>query len=107
MQENTILKIAIITSIIGLFSLYVFTEEVDLESKLVYDLDENIIIEGVVKSVTVGNNSVSLVVEKKDSVKIILFDRPYYTISKGDILEIKGKVSGDLELIGEEIRKIK
>ncbi len=109
MQEKSLLKLSLIIAIIGLFLLFIFTKEVKLDSKISYDVDDFVEFKGNVKSINEFNNSVTLFVEKSDTIKVILFDKPYYSIKENDFLEIRGKIANNekMELIAEDIRKIK
>jgi hypothetical protein len=105
MQEKHLLKISLIVVVIGLFALFLFTKEANLESKIVYEDDDLVYLKGSVKSVRETNNSFSFMIERNDLIEVVLFEKPYYSIDVGDRLEMKGTVSGD-SLFAEEIRRV-
>ncbi len=112
MQEQTLLKIAVITSLIGLFLLFLYTE--DLSASNTVDSIENIpaqedvTITGTVERIHSTNNTqfIEITGQKTITTDVIVFtDEPLF-IRAGDIVTISGMVEeykGSKEIIASKV----
>lgn len=113
MKEKTLLKIASVCSILGLFSLYLLSDTLDLSESTIQDLDEKIgddaIVTGIVKSVREYNETTFVKIAKEETITVVLFER-VPGIQIGDVVQVRGTVElykGKTELLGEEMRIIR
>ncbi len=111
MQEKTILKIAVIVSMLGLGFLFLYSNQLNLAT--IADLDsvgvkESVQLRGKVNSVRVTEKATFLELEGEKVVKtdVILFPKESIFIKEGDYVEVLGTVeeyNGKKELIASRI----
>ena len=116
MKEKTLLRIALICSVIGLILLFFISEnisvsEVDLSKIDERDIGEDVKIIGEVLRVTDIGKVMFLEVgqEKVESVPILLFKDSDISLKKGDYVEIIGEIDdykGEREIIATRVRII-
>lgn len=117
MQEKTILKTALICTIIGIAVLFLFLETVEPNQVMLNKLDQmdgkKALVTGIVVGVSNSGDVTRVKIEKTEMTTVTLFgDVP--VLSEGDYVQIKGTVSkqddgtgsGEAEMMGEEIRVI-
>lgn len=113
MKEKTLLKIALICSLIGLFTLYIISENISIEEKTIdkiNNLEEDIKIKGVVDKVINAENVVIVDVLQPQKISVVLFKNEDINISKGSTIEVIGKVeenNGEIQVIGQRVRLLK
>ena len=109
MNESLLLKIALITAILGLAALALITKITDLkeinigEAKQA-DEEATVKITGVVERVTSKEGFSIINVMKEESIAVVLFDK--INLSKGQRVEIIGKTreyKGQNEIVAEKI----
>jgi DNA/RNA endonuclease YhcR with UshA esterase domain len=111
MQENTLLKSAIITIIIGLTFLFFYSQNINLRSVENFDnafLNEHVKIQGKIESVRITEKATFLKIygSQTDNFDVILFPEKEVKFIEGDNIEITGKVTeynGKKEIIADEI----
>ena len=96
MQDSSLLKIAIITSIIGLgFLVIILTttglQEIDISEAKQLEEDKAIKIIGVVESITTKEGFSIINIRQEEEISVIIFDN--INLSKGQRVEITGKTS--------------
>lgn len=110
MQEKTLLKLSLITSIAGISLLFFISVNADDEAQFqLLDEGDFTVVEGeIVKSGTSGNITF-LEVKPTRTVKAVVFDKDYLELEEGETIELRGtveKYKGEKELIVEEMRRI-
>ncbi len=113
MQEKTLLKIAVVCSLIGIFIVLLIVEKLDAsESNIASitkdDLNEKVKVKGYINSIkeTPG----LLILNVKDdtgNITAILFKEDDINLKKGDLIEIDGVIKeykGKLEIETDSIR---
>jgi len=111
-KEKTLLRIALIASIIGVCVLFFVSDNIEISEKTIDNLDtidmgEIVKVKGIVTKVRGTNETTFLELTQPESVKLIVFDN--ITILEGDFVEIIGKIDeyeGEKEIIVDRIRKI-
>ncbi len=109
MHDSILLRIALIISIIGLILLVIIlktfgVQEINISEAKELEEDENIKIIGVVERVTSKQGFSIIEVSKKETIKIIVFDK--INLSQGESIEIIGRTqnyNGEKEIIAEKI----
>ena len=113
MQESTILKTALICSIIGLTALFLFFKTIEPDTVMIGNLDQmtdmTIMIEGTVLGIS-GTESVTYIMLEKSETTTVIFFGPTPYLETGDYVQAKGTAAenqkGQTEVIGDEIRVI-
>src|SRR3989344_6158724 len=99
-------KISLSCSLVGVFIILLMTEILDLSRIEIKDINEemlerNVKIIGVANSVYEGNDILIMDVEDDTGkIKVVVFEKGEFNLSKGDAVEVKGKVveyEGELE----------
>ena len=111
MKEATILKIAVVITIIGLLFLFFYTENVNLEAVERIDTalpEETVKMSGTVSRLTVKENVVFITLEgqRTETVDVVLFPDHTLYLNEGDHVEIMGTVEeykGKKEVIASSI----
>jgi len=111
MNEKTIFKISIISTIIGLLFLLLYAGEIDLKAvSNIEDIPEEelIKIKGIVTSLRTSDKTIFLEVEGETVQKnqVIAFTDQDIYLKEGDYVEISGMVeeyNGKKEIIANEI----
>lgn len=116
MKEKTLLKIALICSLVGVVALYLISENMEIKQKniekiTIDDVDKNVKVKGIVKNLFENEKVMILDVAQEGEIKIVLFKRKNVSIGigKGDNIEVIGKIDeyeGELEIIGNRVRVI-
>lgn len=116
MKEKTLLKIALICTIVGLIVLYFISsnitiQEVDLSRIDETDIGDDIKLIGRVEKVSDVEKVMFLDVgqQKIESISVILFKDSDIAISEGDYVEIIGEIEeyeGERQVIANKVRLI-
>ena len=112
MNEKTLLKIAIISALTGIFILYLISDNVVLNESSISQIEGEEIgryvkIKGIVDDVYNGEKLSIITVTQPESMKILLFEN--VSVVVGDYIEVIGEIdeyNGEREVIGERIRVI-
>ena len=117
MKEKTLLKIALITSLLGILILYLISDNINLEEKNIEKItidnkDEFVKIKGKVSNVIDTEKVTIIEITQPNEIKVVLFknDNKPTAIEKGQEVEIIGKVDeyeGSLEIIANKARIIR
>ncbi|MFH1053468.1 MAG: hypothetical protein V1740_03560 [Candidatus Woesearchaeota archaeon] len=96
MDDNTLKKIAVITSILGIFLLYIFSSNIEIEEKKIIDLSEQdqgstIKIVGNVVAIEKEEKVSNLFLAQNVTIKAISFDDLDNDIVVGDSLKLIGE----------------
>jgi len=115
MKENTLLKIALICSLIGLITLYFISENIEVKDYKPNLVDENIgddvKLNGVVTKISDRGSVIFIEVGQQSPVTVVLFtEDDNLRLGNGDNVEVIGKVqeyNGKDEIIAQKIRVIR
>ncbi|MDP2908817.1 MAG: OB-fold nucleic acid binding domain-containing protein [Nanoarchaeota archaeon] len=115
MEEKTLLKIALICSIVGIFIVLIFADRLEPPLVKVSDISSSLVekdvrISGEIVSVRSASSATIFDVKEDGSVvKVVAFDNKGVILGKGSLVEVTGKVTeykGSLELEAKSIRLI-
>ena len=114
MKDSTLLRIALITSVIGLTALLITLDSIEIDevavSKLNNELiDETVEFTGVVKTVDQRDKVIKLVVEQVKDVEVVLFTNQESGLEVGDLIKVVGEVeryNDEWEIIADTINHI-
>ena len=113
MKENTLLKIAIICSLVGLIVLYFISTKIEISdykpSLLNKDVGDDVKLTGTITKISQGNGVVFVEVNQENPVNVVLFTDSN-DLKEGNVVEIIGKVqqyNNQNEIIANKIRIIK
>ena len=111
MQERTLLKIAMISSIMGILLLFLISNFNQFETSAILEDETNYLIQGEVKRVTELDKVTFLEISKEDDITVVLFKDYPVDFRKGEFIEVLGKSSknerNEIQIIGKEVRIIK
>ncbi len=113
MQESALLKLSVVSSIIGLVILFSISslteiEYSDINELTLNNLDDTIKVQGLITKVTPKEKITLLEIAQHNKMPIVIFDTNI-TINPGDEVEILGTVeeyNGKIELIADRIEQI-
>ena len=114
MRENTLLKISLICSLLGLVALYFISAKIDIKdykpSVLNKNVGDDVKLEGQVMKITDNGDVIFVELSQQNPVNIVMFTNDNVQLRKGDDIEVIGKVqeyNGKNEIIAQKIRVIK
>ncbi|HLD18440.1 MAG TPA: OB-fold nucleic acid binding domain-containing protein [Candidatus Nanoarchaeia archaeon] len=114
MKENTLLKIALICSLIGLILLYFISIKIEVKDYKPNLVNENIgddvKFEGIVTKISGKGSVVFVEVSQQNHIAVVLFTDDDINLKNGDNVEVIGEVqeyNGKNEIIAQKIRVIK
>ena len=113
MKETTLLKIALICSLVGLIVLYFISSKIEVKEYkpvLSKNIGDDVKLNGIVSKITDRGNVVFIEVIHQNPVTVVLFtDDDNLKLRNGNNIEVIGKVqeyNGKNEIIAEKIRVI-
>ena len=109
MQDSTLLKIALITGLIGVFSLMIIMfsteiQEVNISEAKAMEEDNIIKITGTIERITTKEDFTIINLRKEESITVVMFEK--IDLNKGTKVEIEGKIQdykGEKEIIAEKV----
>ena len=112
MKEKALLRIAIISSLVGVFLLYIISENISLDESAISkieneDIGDDVKVKGVIKDVFNGEKVSIITITQPSEMKIILYDN--VSVNSGDYIEVVGEIdeyNGNKEIIGNKVRVI-
>ncbi|MCH8003092.1 MAG: hypothetical protein IH934_00535 [Nanoarchaeota archaeon] len=117
MQEKTLLKIALILSLLGLLILYLISDNIEIKEKNIEKItldnkDEFVKLRGIVNKVIDTERVTIMEIMQPQEITVVLFKNENKTMSiqKGNEVEIFGKVDeyeGKLEIIADRLRVVR
>ena len=115
MKETTLLKIALVCSLIGLIALYFISTRIDIKDYkpniLSGNIGDDVKLQGFVSKINDKGNVVFVNVNQQNSVDVVLFkSNGNLKLKNGDNVEVIGKVqeyNGKNEIIAQRIRVMK
>ena len=110
MKQTNLLKLALISAILGTSFLYFLSETIPIEEKTITEVKEmdegKVRLNGVVKGIRETDKSIVFTIEKPEEISAIIFNKYVKNLSIGDNIEIIGEISefnGKKQIIIEEI----
>lgn len=114
MKEKTLLRIALISGIIGLVILFIISDNLEIKEKDIdkinkANVEEDVKLIGTISRITNLEKVTFIELEQPATMTIILFKdkNKNITLYKGDKVEIIGEIdeyNGELEVIAQRIR---
>ena len=116
MKEQTLLKIALIASLLGMLILYIISDNIEIKEKRIGKItignkDEFVKLSGIVSKVIDTEKVTIMEVTQPQQITVVLFKDENKTmpIQEGNQVEVMGKVDeyeGKLEIIAQRVRVI-
>ncbi|MFC1704702.1 OB-fold nucleic acid binding domain-containing protein [Nanoarchaeota archaeon] len=114
MKEKTLLRVALVVSLIGIVILFFISEFKDIDETriddiTINDLDKDVKVIGTISQMRDTDKVMIMEVMQAQKVKVVVFKDDNFSLKKGDYIEVLGKVEeyeGELEIIGDRIRLI-
>ena len=112
MKENTLLKIALICSLVGLIVLYFISTKIevkDYKPNFNKNIGDDVKLKGTITKITDAGNVVFIDVSQQNPITVVLFTEDDLKLISGDDIEVIGEVQeykGKNEVIEKKIRKI-
>ena len=113
MKETTLLKTALICSLVGLFALFFISAKIDFRdfkpSELSKNAGESVKLIGIVQKIDQRENVALVELAYKTPITVVVFTNNNVTLNSGDNVEVFGKVedyNGKEEIIAQKIRVI-
>jgi len=115
MKENLLLKIALVSSLVGLVVLYFASTNAEIKDYQpktpIENVGDDVKLTGFVGKISSSDKFVSIEINQEVPINIILFtDSGNLSLNKGDRIEVIGKVqefNGKKEIIAQRVRVIK
>ena len=115
MKETTLLKIALICSLVGLVALYFISGRIELKDyKPNYlnnkNIGDDVKLSGKIMKITDKGNVVFIDVEQNFPVSVVVFTDKVVNLNENDFVEISGKIqeyNGKEEIIADKIKVIR
>jgi len=112
MNEKTLLKIAIISALAGVFILYLISDNIVLSESSIGQIEgeeigSDVKIKGIVDDVYNGEKLSIITITQPESMKVLLFEN--VSVVVGDYIEVIGEIdeyNGEREVIGNRVRVI-
>ena len=107
MQDSLLLKIALITGVVGICFLILATtglQEIDISEAKELEHDKAVKIIGTVERITAKEGFSIINIKKEEEITVIIFDK--VNLSKGQRVEVSGKIEeykGEKEIIAEKV----
>ena len=116
MKEKTLLKVALIVSLLGLLILYLISDNLEIKEKNIEKItidnkDEFVKIKGTVSNIVDTEKVTIMEILQPQEITVVFFKNEDKTINiqQGNEVEVIGKVDeyeGNLEIIADRIRVI-
>lgn len=116
MKEKTLLKIALICSLVGIIILFIVSDnlviqEIDISKLNEVELETTVKIIGRIEKVSDTDKLMFLTIgqEKVETVSVLLFKDSDISLKQGDYVEITGTIEdyeGEREVIANKVRLI-
>lgn len=112
MKEKTLLRIALISGIIGIVILFIISDNIEINEKNIdkinkANVEEDVKLTGTISKITQLEKVAFIELEQPATMTIILFKDKNLSLYKGDNVEIIGEIDeygGELEVIAQRIR---
>jgi len=110
MKDVTLLKISLISSLLGIMILLILSNKLEVNQGFISNIDQNeigsgVTIEGVVSEIKQVNSTTIMTVAQLEEMMIVAFNSNI-TLDRGDYVEVTGKMqeyNGEKEIIADKI----
>lgn len=114
MKEKTLLRIALLCSIIGIALLFIISENIEIDEKDINKINMDNIgdyvkIKGTIKQLIETEEVMILIIEQPSEITVFLFKNKQIPLAEGNYIEVIGKIEdykGETEVIADKIRVI-
>ena len=114
MKESTLLKIALISSLVGLLVLYFISTKIEIKdynpNKLNQNAGDDVKLTGIIAKISDKGDVIFIEVNQQNPITVVLFAKDNDLIlDNGDNIEVLGQVqeyNGKNEIIAQKIRKV-
>ena len=117
MKEKTLLKVALICSLLGLLILYLISSNIEIKEKNIEKItignkDEFVKLNGIVNNVVDTEKVTIIKILQPQEITVVLFKNENKTmpIQQGNEVEVIGKVDeyeGKMEIIADRLRVVR
>jgi len=110
MHEKTLLKISLISGIIGVIALFLISQTAKIPEGGLLEDEGLYTVKGEIKRITELDEVTFVTIDREDDLTVIMFKDYPVDLHKGEFIEVIGKASerdGEVQLIGNQIRIIK
>ena len=115
MKETTLLKIALVCSLVGMIALYFISAKIEIKdykpAKLNENVGDDVKLSGIIMKISDKGNVVFIDIKQEYPVNVVMFtDNNNLNLKNGDNVEVIGKVQeydGKNEIVAQKIRIIK
>lgn len=111
MQESTLLKLTLLSAVLGLIFLFFISKTIETGEGSLLEQDKTYLVRGTINRITERDSVTFIDLQKEDELTVVLFKDYPIDLHKGDYVEIKGTASegldGELQLIGKDVRVVK
>ncbi len=112
MEEKSLLRLALICSLVGIIALFFISENMEISEKNIYEISkdnigEDVRIKGIVSKSTDKGKIILLDIIQPETITVVLFKDSDFNISPGTKVEITGEIdefNGKMEIIGNEVK---
>ena len=117
MKEKTLLKTALIVSLLGLLIIYLINDNIEIKEKniekiTIENIDEFVKLTGIVNNIVDTEKVTIMEITQPQEITVVLFknENKSMPIQQGNEVEIFGKVDeyeGKLEIIADRLRVVR
>lgn len=112
MNEKMLLKISIIGALVGIFVLYLISDNIKINESSIGkigsgEVGKDVKVNGIVKDVFNGEKVSIITITQPEEMKIVFYDN--VSLKEGDYVEVIGEVeeyNGKMEIMGNRVRVI-
>jgi len=112
MREKTLLKVALLCSVVGLAIIFFITGRVEVDEVIVQRIDnvgDDIKIVGEIQRISDAGSVMFINIERPEVVTVVVFTDRNISLATGQTIEVIGEIEeyeGELEILAERIRII-
>jgi len=114
MKEKTLLKIALVCSLVGIMVLFFVSDSIEIKEKDISKINlenvgEDIKLTGYVSKVVDLENVMYVEITKPETISVVLFKKTNISVYEGSFVEIIGEIdeyNGRMQVIGNRVRVI-
>ena len=112
MKEDLLLKIALLTSVIGLVLLLFVSENIEIGnySQFTGEVGSDVKLDGYIQKISSREGVTFITVNYSSPVQIILFTKEDVSLNENDYVQVTGKIDkfqGEKEIIASNVRVIR
>lgn len=114
MKEKTLLKIALLCSVVGIVLLFLVSENIEIDEKAIDKINMDNIgdyvkIKGQLSKIIDTESVMILTIQQPSQITVVLFKKRPIELREGNYVEVIGKIEdyeGKTEIIADKIRVI-